>query len=149
MEEIVMTVSPTLQKYLDQSVTYDLIPHVPTMSSTRTAEACHVPGDALAKAVVLRRDGGRRRSRHADPHGGTAIRAADGEGLARPLQHARLRPLVRPTASAWSSDFKQNAPHPFAVEQVRAVSDDSIATGRRFSDGPQRSSRSRTPDRLT
>src|SRR5207302_7913091 len=53
-----MTVSPTLQKYLDQSVTYDLIPHAPTMSSTRTAEACHVPGEALAKAVVLRRDGG-------------------------------------------------------------------------------------------
>ena len=58
MEEIAMTVSPTLQKYLDQSVTYDLIPHAPTMSSTRTAEACHVPGEALAKAVVLRRDGG-------------------------------------------------------------------------------------------
>jgi Ala-tRNA(Pro) deacylase len=58
MEEIAMTVSPTLQKYLDQSVTYDLIPHTPTMSSTRTAEACHVPGEALAKAVVLRRDGG-------------------------------------------------------------------------------------------
>jgi Ala-tRNA(Pro) deacylase len=58
MEEITMTVSPTLQKYLDQSVTYDLIPHAPTMSSTRTAEACHVPGEALAKAVVLRRDGG-------------------------------------------------------------------------------------------
>jgi Ala-tRNA(Pro) deacylase len=53
-----MTVAPTLQKYLDQSVTYELIPHIPTASSTRTAEACHVPGDALAKAVVLRRDGG-------------------------------------------------------------------------------------------
>ena len=53
-----MTVSPTLQKYLDQTVTYDVIPHTPTSSSTRTAEACHVPGDALAKAVVLRRDGG-------------------------------------------------------------------------------------------
>jgi hypothetical protein len=51
MEEIAMTVSPTLQKYLDQSVTYDLIPHAPTLSSTRTAEACHVPGEALAKAV--------------------------------------------------------------------------------------------------
>jgi Ala-tRNA(Pro) deacylase len=58
MEEIAMTVAPTLQKYLDQSVTYDLIPHAPTLSSTRTAEACHVPGEALAKAVVLRRDGG-------------------------------------------------------------------------------------------
>ena len=53
-----MTVSPTLQKYLDQSVVYDLIPHAPTLSSTRTAEACHVPGEALAKAVVLRRDDG-------------------------------------------------------------------------------------------
>ena len=53
-----MTVSPTLQKYLDQGVSYDLIAHAPTMSSTRTAEACHVSGDALAKAVVLRRDGG-------------------------------------------------------------------------------------------
>ena len=53
-----MTVSPTLQKFLDETVTYDVISHAPTMSSTRTAEACHVPGDALAKAVVLRRDGG-------------------------------------------------------------------------------------------
>ena len=39
MEEIDMTVSPTLQKYLDQSASYDLIPHAPTMSSTRTAQA--------------------------------------------------------------------------------------------------------------
>jgi Ala-tRNA(Pro) deacylase len=53
-----MTVAPTLQKYLDQTITYDLVPHDPTMSSTRTAEACHVPGDRLAKAVVLRRDSG-------------------------------------------------------------------------------------------
>ena len=53
-----MTVSPTLQKYLDQTVTYELISHDPTISSARTAEACHVSGDALAKAVVLRRDGG-------------------------------------------------------------------------------------------
>src|SRR5580704_2749841 len=53
-----MTVAPTLQKYLDQTVTYEIIPHDPTMSSTRTAEACHVPGDCLAKGVVLRRDGG-------------------------------------------------------------------------------------------
>ena len=53
-----MTVSPTLQNYLDQTVTYELISHAPTMSSARTAEASHVPGDAVAKAVVLRRDGG-------------------------------------------------------------------------------------------
>src|SRR6478609_6873062 len=53
-----MTIAPTLQKYLDQTVTYELISHDPTMSSTRTAEACNVPGDYLAKGVVLRRDGG-------------------------------------------------------------------------------------------
>lgn len=53
-----MTIAPTLQRYLDQTVTYGTMPHEPTMSSTRTAEACHVPGDCLAKGVVLRRDGG-------------------------------------------------------------------------------------------
>ena len=53
-----MTVAPTLQKYLDQTVTYELISHDATMSSSRTAEACHVSGNCLAKGVVLRRDGG-------------------------------------------------------------------------------------------
>jgi Ala-tRNA(Pro) deacylase len=53
-----MTVAPTLQKYLDQTVTYELISHDATMSSTRTAEACHVSGNRLAKGVVLRRDRG-------------------------------------------------------------------------------------------
>ena len=53
-----MTLAPTLQKHLDQNVTYEVITHDPTMSSTRTAQACHVSGDCLAKAIVLRRDGG-------------------------------------------------------------------------------------------
>lgn len=53
-----MTIAPTLQRYLDQNVTYDVIAHEPTMTSMRTAEACHISGDSLAKAVVLRRDGG-------------------------------------------------------------------------------------------
>lgn len=53
-----MTIAPKLQQYLDQTVKYELIPHDPTMSSARTAQASHVPGDCLAKAVVLRRDGG-------------------------------------------------------------------------------------------
>src|SRR5437016_5884649 len=53
-----MTVAPTLQKYLDQTVNYELISHDATMSSSRTAEACHVSGNCLAKGVVLRRDGG-------------------------------------------------------------------------------------------
>src|SRR5260370_8885595 len=55
---IAMTLAPTLQKHLDQNVTYEVITHDPTMSSTRTAQACHVSGDRLAKAIVLRRDGG-------------------------------------------------------------------------------------------
>ncbi len=53
-----MSIAPILQRYLDQTVTYEMISHDPTMSSTRTAKACHVPGDCLAKGVVLRRDGG-------------------------------------------------------------------------------------------
>ena len=53
-----MTLAPTLQKHLDQNVTYDVICHEPTTTSMRTAEASHVSGECLAKAVVLRRDGG-------------------------------------------------------------------------------------------
>jgi len=53
-----MTIAPTLQKYLDQNVTYEVIPHYPTSSSMRTAEACHISGDGLAKGIVLRRNGG-------------------------------------------------------------------------------------------
>ncbi len=53
-----MTIAPTLQRYLDQNVTYEVIPHEPTLSSMRTAEACHISGDGLAKGIVLRRDGG-------------------------------------------------------------------------------------------
>lgn len=52
-----MAIAPTLQKHLDRNVTYEVITHDPTMSSTRTAQACHVSGDRLAKAIVLRHDG--------------------------------------------------------------------------------------------
>ena len=54
-----MSIAPTLQRYLAaRNVPYDEIPHEPTMSSTRTAQACHVSGDRVAKAIVLKRDGG-------------------------------------------------------------------------------------------
>jgi Ala-tRNA(Pro) deacylase len=53
-----MSIAPTLQRYLDQTITYEVIQHEPTMSSTRTAEVCHVSGDRVAKGIVLRRDGG-------------------------------------------------------------------------------------------
>jgi Ala-tRNA(Pro) deacylase len=53
-----MAIAPTLQRFLDQKVTYDVITHEPTLSSTRTAQACRVSGDRLAKGIVLRRNGG-------------------------------------------------------------------------------------------
>jgi Ala-tRNA(Pro) deacylase len=54
-----MAIAIALQQYLaDHGVKYDLVPHAPTLSSMRTAEACHVPGDCLAKAVVVKEDGG-------------------------------------------------------------------------------------------
>jgi len=53
-----MSIAPTLQRHLDSNVTYEVMTHDATMSSTRTAQACHVSGECLAKAIVLRRDGG-------------------------------------------------------------------------------------------
>ena len=54
-----MSIAPALQKFLsDQNVAYELIPHNPTMSAIRSAEACHVSAGCVAKGVLLRdRDG--------------------------------------------------------------------------------------------
>jgi Ala-tRNA(Pro) deacylase len=50
-----MAISSSLHRYLaDHDVYYALVPHQPTMSSMRTAEACHIPGDRLAKGVLIR-----------------------------------------------------------------------------------------------
>jgi Ala-tRNA(Pro) deacylase len=49
-----MPVAQTLKNYLTKKrVKYDVIAHQPTNSSIRTAEACHIPGDRFAKAVLL------------------------------------------------------------------------------------------------
>lgn len=54
-----MYIAPTLQRYLTgENVEYDVIAHDLTMSSARTAEACRISGDRLAKAIVLRRNAG-------------------------------------------------------------------------------------------
>jgi Ala-tRNA(Pro) deacylase len=54
-----MPIAPTLHKYLAaENIQYDEIPHAYTMTSARAAQACHVPGDRVAKAIVLRRNGG-------------------------------------------------------------------------------------------
>jgi Ala-tRNA(Pro) deacylase len=50
-----MAISPTFQRYLaTKNVVYDIVAHEPTKSAMRTAEACRVSGDRVAKAVVLR-----------------------------------------------------------------------------------------------
>ena len=50
-----MTVAVTVKRYLeDHDVDYQVIHHEPTESALRSAQAGHVPGDCLAKAVVLK-----------------------------------------------------------------------------------------------
>ncbi len=54
-----MGIALTLQEYLDdRHVAYDVMLHRRTHCSYDTARASHVPGDRLAKAVVLTREGG-------------------------------------------------------------------------------------------
>jgi Ala-tRNA(Pro) deacylase len=50
-----MSLAPTLQKHLDRYVRYEVMTHDPTLTSSRTAEACHISGDCLAKGILLRR----------------------------------------------------------------------------------------------
>jgi len=50
-----MAMAKIIKQYLNaHGVKYDVIAHTHTSSSIRTAEAAHVPGDQLAKGVVLR-----------------------------------------------------------------------------------------------
>jgi len=50
-----MTIASKLEAHLKaHSIDYDLIPHPHTASSMATAAAAHVPGDRLAKAVILK-----------------------------------------------------------------------------------------------
>jgi Ala-tRNA(Pro) deacylase len=54
-----MAIAMTLQRYLNKSgVDYDVLPHPYTTSSISTAEAAAVPGDKLAKSVILEDDQG-------------------------------------------------------------------------------------------
>ena len=49
-----MAIAITLKHYLEsQGIEYDLVPHPRTESSLETAELAHIPGDRLAKSVVL------------------------------------------------------------------------------------------------
>ena len=54
-----MGIALTLQEYLDDHhVPYDVMMHKRTNCAFDTARATHVPGERLAKAVVLTREGG-------------------------------------------------------------------------------------------
>jgi len=49
-----MAIAPRLRWYLDaRGVEYEVIPHPHSMSSAETANAAHVPSDAVAKPVLL------------------------------------------------------------------------------------------------
>ena len=49
-----MSISLTLLEYLEwEAVDYELLRHPPAFDSMHTAEAAHIPGDKLAKCVVL------------------------------------------------------------------------------------------------
>lgn len=52
-----MAIALTLQEYLeDNHIPYDVMRHAPTDNSSMTARASHVPGDRLAKGVLLKWD---------------------------------------------------------------------------------------------
>lgn len=49
-----MSIATSVRSYLARSgVTYDTLQHVPTTDSMHSAQAAHIPGDLLAKCVVL------------------------------------------------------------------------------------------------
>lgn len=49
-----MAVADTVRAFLeDRGVEYQVVPHAPAGSSSETAQAAHVPGARLAKAVVV------------------------------------------------------------------------------------------------
>jgi Ala-tRNA(Pro) deacylase len=54
-----MAMAETLTRYLQtRDVTYDLLHHEHTATSLEAAQAAHIPGDQLAKTVLLEDDGG-------------------------------------------------------------------------------------------
>ena len=54
-----MTIAASVRRYLaDEGVEYDTITHSRTRDSSHSAQAAHVPGDQLAKCVMLSDDNG-------------------------------------------------------------------------------------------
>jgi Ala-tRNA(Pro) deacylase len=54
-----MSIAHTVRNYLEQRrISYDVISHARALSSMQTAAAAHVPGDCLAKSVILKDEAG-------------------------------------------------------------------------------------------
>lgn len=54
-----MGIALTLQQFLDEKhVDYDVLTHDRAETSSHVAQVSHIPGDRLAKAVILSREGG-------------------------------------------------------------------------------------------
>ena len=54
-----MTVANTLKSHLEnQGVRFESVPHPRTYSASHTAQMAHVPGDSVAKAVVIHHEEG-------------------------------------------------------------------------------------------
>jgi Ala-tRNA(Pro) deacylase len=54
-----MAIAQTVKTFLDShQVHYDVVQHSPALSSMKTAAAAHVPGNRLAKSVILKDDVG-------------------------------------------------------------------------------------------
>jgi Ala-tRNA(Pro) deacylase len=54
-----MSIAASVEIYLSQTgVPYEVIEHPRTSDSTHSAQAAHIPGDQLAKCVMLEHDGG-------------------------------------------------------------------------------------------
>jgi Ala-tRNA(Pro) deacylase len=49
-----MSIAPRLRQFLDeQQADYEIVEHRPTGSSLQSAQACHIPAEQMAKAVLL------------------------------------------------------------------------------------------------
>ena len=54
-----MTIARKLQNYIEtEGIDYDTVPHHRTATTSQTAEAAHVPGNRLAKSVVVHHETG-------------------------------------------------------------------------------------------
>ncbi len=117
-----MTLAVTLQRYLaDQDIQYDVVTHRPTVSSSQTAEASHVPGDFLAKAVIVKDEN----------HFMVAVLPASHHIQLRELSHLLDRPVDLATEKEASELFTDCEPGAFiaigSAYGLDVIVEDSLA----------------------